>query len=207
LGAGFIILTKEILQDMNEKTISWSFSSSNKTHSIELHIWPFSGKKKIIIDDSIVFKQRFKILRQDRAYQFWADKIEIEIEVNDKLPYLDTCENDKLKYDCYVNGISLNSGTGKKSKEEKLIEKNRQERKAWEQVQSKGLINYLLRQLRFIFVFVILIWIVVLSVDTGDRWNPGIIFLWSLISIILLIAQLFSNILEWRKNCKKQRNG
>jgi hypothetical protein len=188
------------------KTKNWCYTSDNgKQHKVELLIWFNNGKTKIIIDGSIVLQQKFKIFRQDKIYLFVTDCEKIEIEINDKLPYLNTDENDKLKYDCYINGISLNFGTGKKSEEVKLLEKIRQEQKAWEQIQSRGFMNYLLSQLKFNMLVAITsttILMFILYFQFGEKLIiSNILYLFGMMLFLEII-----NIRYWMENCKKYKN-
>lgn len=186
--------------DKNKKIFSWSFLLNGQSHVVDLHVWTSSGKREIIIDGSIAFKQKFIMLRKDKTYKFPIDGEKAVIDINDTLPDLNTRENDMLRYDCYINGRSLNFGTAPKNKEEKLIEKTRQDKKAWEQIQSRGLTRYLLKELDFFIPFLI-VWIIILLVV--GRWDTLLLISIGSASIGLLIVQLSSSIMDWRKNCKR----
>lgn len=190
-----------------KKMIQWVFSDHNKDHKIELNIWPYSGKRHILIDDSLVFYQNFKLLRQDKIYSYSIGHTKIEIEINDLLPNTDDEQNNKYIYDCFINGISLNTGSSKKSSEDKLKLKFQLEKKEWGKVYSQGLRNYLLRNLGK-NIQLLVFSTVVCMLFTFFNYKDFSVFFSSwyfivMIIITVMVLLLISNIIEWKINCKK----
>lgn len=190
-----------------KKIIRWFFSDPHKEHKIELNIWPHSGKRHILIDDSLVFHQNFMLLRRDKIYSYLIGPVKIEIEINDLLPNTDDERNDKYIYDCFVDGISLNSGSSKKSSEDKSKLIFQLEKKEWEKVYSQGLRNYLLKNLgkniQFLaFAALICILTICFYYKEFSLFFSSWYFIVMMI-IAILVSQLISNIIEWKTNCKK----
>ncbi|MFA6308297.1 MAG: hypothetical protein WC677_00920 [Clostridia bacterium] len=154
-------------EKVNKKTkkVIWNFSIEGKSHMIELQERMHKGKRKIFIDNVLKILKFTAFLRKDEMYSFELDDVKVEIEIDSRYPFIDTPENDRLKYDCFIDGISLNTGLGPKTEDEKLLAIEMQKKQEWELIYAKGKRSYnlkiiggnLLAFLNFIGVIVILV--------------------------------------------------
>lgn len=189
------------------KIMKWEFETAGVSHRAELRVWSYSGRAEFDLDGRTVWSRRFAVLRTDREYPISVTGAEIKLEINSRLPMADTEENDLLRYDCYIDGKSLNFGTRKRSKEDGMRIYSEQEKSAWQQTRAKGFARYLLKAglsisymaLLCLCVVFVLYFIRIVNLERAlDYVEIGI--------PVLLLSSLIEAIYTWSKNNRKYGN-
>lgn len=165
-------------ETVNKKTkkVIWNFSIEGKSHTIELQERTHIGTTKILIDN-ILKISKVSILRKGGIYSFDLDGIKVEIEIDSRYPFIDTPENDRLKYDCFIDGISLNTGLEPKTEDQKLLAIEMQKKQEWELIYAKGVRNYYLKVVGGIFLFAIGLIVSYVLLNTILKREMDILFL------------------------------
>ena len=120
------------------KSIIWHLNINGNEHKVELKHFSSSGKMEIYIDDVLAQKKRFRIFNIDRVYPFEIDKAKVEIVIYDYISIYKNLDLYDIKFDCFVDGISVKTGLSRPNKQEKILIKKDLENKDWELEFEKG---------------------------------------------------------------------
>jgi hypothetical protein len=192
-------------ETVNKKTkkVIWNFYVERRSHTIELQDRMLIGTTNIYIDNVLKMSRLTAFLRKDKVYSSDLDGIKVEIEIDSRYPFIDTPENDRLKYDCLIDGISLNTGLGPKTEDQKLLAIEMQKKQEWELIYANGVKRYNLKIVGGIFLSAIGFTVSYFLLNTIIKREMDILYLITFIIGFLVVYGPLHVIFErstWKRN-------
>lgn len=182
---------------MNWKNHRWTFTLNGHEHEIELRELPSWSFVRIAIDGTEKLSRLLS--KKDYAFTFPVDGAKVVVEFDGLIPSSDDPETEKLRADCFVNGLSATDGQPPQSAEQKQELRRQQEKLQWDKECAGGLGRYLWRQVRFtVFLFAaLLIFLIVFYIF--NHHSP-IVLIGCAVCILYPLFDLFSSWLSWKKH-------